>query len=112
VIVEMRIYTLTFGSAGKYFEHYRALGQAIQWRILGAPLGYFTTEVGPLNQVVHLWRYTSFDDRSERRARLWDDAGWKAFIEAIAPLIVRQESRLMLDAPLPSLMCHPTAVSE
>ena len=75
MIVEMRIYTLTFGCTGEYFEHYRTLGQAIQWRILGEPLGYFSTEVGSLNQVVHLWRYATCEDRIERRARLWREAG-------------------------------------
>lgn len=100
MIVEMRIYTLTFGSTGRYFDLYREFGQAIQWRILSEPLGYYATEVGALNQVVHLWRYASFEERTARRARLWQDAGWLAFAGKIAPLVVAQESRLMVDAPL------------
>jgi hypothetical protein len=106
MIVEMRIYTLSFGSTGRYFELYRTLGQAIQWRILGSPLGYYVTEVGNLNQIVHLWRYASFADRAARRSALWEDAEWLAFVEAISPIIVEQENRLMIDAPLASPEAH------
>ena len=31
----------------------------LQQRILGNLIGYFTTEIGMLNQSVHLWGYTS-----------------------------------------------------
>ncbi|AOH85256.1 hypothetical protein AWL63_16125 [Sphingomonas panacis] len=106
MIVEMRIYTLSFGSMVRYFELYRNLGQAIQWRTLGSPLGYYATEVGDLNQIVHLWRYASFADRAARRSALWQDAGWLAFAEAISPIIMAQESRLMIDAPLTSPEAH------
>jgi hypothetical protein len=66
----------------------------------GEPFGYYSTEIGALNQIVHLWRYSSFEDRAVRRASLWQDAGWLEFVKAITPLVVAQENRLMLDAPL------------
>ncbi|MBT2188638.1 NIPSNAP family protein [Sphingobium nicotianae] len=100
MITELRTYTLAFGTTARYFDHYRELGQAPQWRILGNPVGYYTTEVGPLNQVVHLWSYSSFEDRMARRAALWNDAAWLKFIEAIKPIVVAQESRLMVPARL------------
>lgn len=109
MIVEMRIYTIKFGSTGRYFDLYRTLGQSIQWRILGEPLGYYSTEIGALNQIVHLWRYSSFEDRVVRRARLWQDAAWLEFVKAIVPLIVAQENRLMLDAPLEPVLTEACA---
>ena len=42
----------------------------VQVRILGNMVGYYFTDVGPLNQVVHLWGYESMNDRYERRAGL------------------------------------------
>jgi len=100
MIVEMRTYTLAFGAVVRYFELYRELGQAVQWQILGKPLGYYYTEVGALNQVVHIWRYHSFDERLSRRASLWVQPDWLQFIKAVEPLVVTQESRLMLETPL------------
>ena len=36
--------------------------------ILGRLIGYFQTEIGDLNHVVHLWAYDSLEDRAARRA--------------------------------------------
>lgn len=39
----------------------------IQMQILGKMLGYYFTEFGPLNQIIHLWGYEDFQDRETRR---------------------------------------------
>lgn len=104
MITELRTYTLAFGTTAQYFDLYREFGQASQWRILGDPIGYYTTEVGALNQVVHLWCYSSFEDRMARRAALWREAAWLEFIEAVKPIIIAQESRIMLPASLDAVV--------
>ena len=68
MIVEMRTYTLALGATGRYFKLYGEKGLAVQKRILGHLVGYYSVEVGPLNQVVHLWAYDSLDERAKRRA--------------------------------------------
>ena len=60
MIVEQRTYTLHPGKVPEYLRLYQAEGMAIQTRILGRMVGYFTTEIGPLNQIVHMWGYDSF----------------------------------------------------
>ena len=57
-----------------------AKGLAVQKRILGHLVGYYSVEVGPLNQVVHLWAYDSLDERAKRRAALWADPEWLAYV--------------------------------
>ena len=37
----------------------------LQVKYLGKPIFYGTTEVGPLNQIVHAWGYQSQADREE-----------------------------------------------
>lgn len=37
---------------------------------LGQLIGFFFTEIGVVNQVVHIWAYESLDDRLVRRARM------------------------------------------
>jgi hypothetical protein len=98
--VEMREYELVVGGAGKYLDAYRTHGYAIQRLHLGEPIGWYTTEVGDLNQVVHLWRYLSFEDRAERRQRLFADPGWLAYISIVEPLVISQRSRIMMEPRL------------
>jgi hypothetical protein len=98
VIVEERIYTLHPGQAPEYLRLYAAEGLEIQRAILGRMVGYFSTEAGPLNQIVHLWAYRDLAERAERRARLGADPGWQAYLKKIRPLIVGQENKLLVPA--------------
>ena len=99
MIVEERIYTLQVGKVSEYLSLYEREGMAIQKRILGNMLGYFTCEIGTQNQVVHLWGYASFEYRAERRVLLFRDEDWKAYFAKIRPLIVHQENKLLTPAP-------------
>jgi hypothetical protein len=61
--------------------------------------GYYTTEVGELNQIVHLWAYADLNERAERRAQLLADPGFKAYVAKMLPLLQRQETRILRPAP-------------
>lgn len=95
MIVEQRTYTLLAGKMPEYLRLYESEGLAIQTRILGRLVGYFTTEIGPLNQIIHMWGYDSFEDRARRRAQMQADPGWKAYIAKIQPLIQTQENKIL-----------------
>ncbi|MSO73709.1 MAG: NIPSNAP family protein [Alphaproteobacteria bacterium] len=99
MIVEERIYTLHIGKQGEYLSLYEKEGMTVQKRILGMMVGYYTTEAGPLNQVIHLWGYESFEDRLRRRKELFANPEWMAYIAKIRPLIVTQESKILIPAP-------------
>jgi hypothetical protein len=59
-------------------------------------VGWFTSEFGRLNQVVHMWRFESLDDRARRRAALSGDPEWQAFVSKALELIEKQENRILL----------------
>jgi hypothetical protein len=99
MIVEERIYTLAIGKAPEYLALYEAEGLATQKPILGRMLGYFYTEFGPLNQIIHLWAYEDLADRARRRAELAAHPAWQAYLAKIRPLIVSQENKLLTPAP-------------
>ncbi len=99
MIVEMRTYTFQIGAVPQFMKIYEAEGMAIQKRILGHMVGWYYTEVGALNRVVHLWGYESFEDRLKRRAALGADPGWQAYLAKIKPLLVAQESQILMPAP-------------
>ncbi len=99
MIVEERVYTCHCGKAQQYVRAYEAEGLAIQRPILGNLVGYFTSEIGALNQVVHLWAYESLADRAARRARLLQDPAWQAYAVKVQPFVLTQENKILVPAP-------------
>ena len=99
MIVEQRTYTLKPGLVPQYLALYESEGYAIQVAHLGPPVGYYHSESGVLNQLVHMWRYETADDRSRRRASLYADPLWQEFVAKLFPLIEKMESRILNPAP-------------
>lgn len=96
MIVEERIYRIRNGRMGRYLQLVREEGLAIQQPILGHLIGYFTTEVGPLSHVTHLWAYANFEDRIRRRQQLVDDPRWQDFLPKLSENIEQAENRILL----------------
>lgn len=97
MIVEQRTYDFYPGKIPVFLRLYEDTGaRDLQARILGNLVGYFVSEIGPLNQTVHLWGYSSLDDRSARRAALMKEPLWQDFLGQVTPMIQRQQSKILL----------------
>jgi hypothetical protein len=96
VIVEERTYHVHTGRLPEVVRLYADEGSAIQQRILGHLIGAFTVDVGDLSSIVQLWGYDSFAERERRRAELQADAGWKAFLPKLQPLLHVQRNRILV----------------
>ncbi|MEY9999916.1 hypothetical protein ABIA18_001714 [Sinorhizobium fredii] len=70
-------------------------GIAIQKKHLGGLVAYFFSEIGPINEIVHIWSYASLDERERRRAALLEDPDWRAFLPKIRDLIEVAENKIM-----------------
>ena len=97
--VEERMYTLHPGTAPEYLKHYQNDGMKVQLKHLPHMVGYYFTEIGGLNCMVHLWAYDSLDQREKCRAAMQADPDWKKYIEKSHPLMESQENRIMKAAP-------------
>lgn len=95
MIVEMRTYRIRTGQLPVFLEHMAQEGMAIERPILGDLVGFYTSEIGPLNRVVHLWRYPSFEARTQRRAELARSAAWQAFVPKVLPLIEEMDNAIL-----------------
>ena len=98
MIVEQRTYTVPHGTMTTYLERYEKHALPVQMKHLGRLLGFYVTEIGTLNQVVHLWAYDSLSDREQRREKLAADPAWQEFTRINAGSFVHQEVKIMKPA--------------
>ncbi|HTH75844.1 MAG TPA: NIPSNAP family protein [Trinickia sp.] len=80
VIIEIRTYRCKVGMTGAFLKFYERDGLALQAQHLGEPIGFFMSEIGDLNEIVHLWRFESLADRETRREALQRDEKWHEFL--------------------------------
>ena len=62
MIVDVRTYTLIPRKMAKYLDLFEKHALPVMQRHGLELLGYYLSQIGPLNQVVHLWRYDSLAD--------------------------------------------------
>ena len=98
MLLDVRTYTCRPGTLKKHLALYERMGKEPQSRHLGMPLAYMTTETGNPNQYMHIWVYENAGDREARRAAMWADPDWLAYIQESANLgaLEAQENRLMV----------------
>ena len=93
-LYELRTYTLCVGAMAEAVKLYQELGfPALQKGGQDKKLvGYFQSDTGTINQLVHLWK---FDDDADRRAHWASVFANKDFVEGFAskfrPLLMTQE---------------------
>lgn len=94
MIIELRMYQLKPGTVPQFYERFSA---SLPHRQKFSPLGgFFTTEVGELNKVIHFWPYDSFEARLKIRAAAIAPGQWPPATREFA---LHQESELFLPAP-------------
>jgi hypothetical protein len=102
MVVDFRAYTLKPGAAGTFLELFQAEGLEPQQRILGNFMGLYRTEFGDINQIVMMFGYADAGERERRRAALYRDPAFAAYLKKARELIVAQEVRLLVPAA-----CNP-----
>lgn len=97
MIVEMRTYTLKPLRTADFLNLYEQAALPLQLKYLGHLIGFYVSELGPLNQVVHLWGFDSLAERESRRLAMEQDPGWTPYRAALRDLdvILAQESKIL-----------------
>ena len=100
MLYELRTYTLQVGTMATVLDLYANEGYpTLTDQEKGCLVGYFVSDVGMLNQVVHLWR---FADDAERRAHwksVYGNESFMAFAKKLRPNLLSQENKLLGPAP-------------
>jgi len=94
MIVEMRTYRLKPRSLAEVEKRF---GDALPARVKLSPLGgFWHTEVGTLNQIIHMWPYENAAERERIRAEAVKSKVWPP---AVGEFIEHMESKILLPAP-------------
>ena len=104
MIIEMRTYTLQPGTLAEVEKRF---GESLPVREKHSKLAAFWhSEVGPLNQIIHVGAYDSFEQRLAVRAAAMKEAGWPP---PIREFVTAQQNEIFLPAPF-SPKLEPRAV--
>src|SRR5260370_33106173 len=80
----------------EYPKAAETIGRPARGNNYGVNHGYWTAEFGALNQIWHLWKYDSLNDRERLRGELMKNKDWTGkYVPTIRPWIQRQDLRVM-----------------
>jgi hypothetical protein len=91
MIYEVRTYDIKPHSLAEVEKRF---GEAYEYRKKLSPLAAFWhTEIGPLNQIIHVWPYKDLEERGRLRAAAVKDPNWPP---KTAEFLVNQRSEIMI----------------
>ncbi len=94
-IVDIRTYTIRPRGVPEFLRLFEELALPIALRHWGPPVAFYVSEVGPLNQVVHMWEFESLADMERCRAAIYNDPEFAKYVAATDGMIVAQEDRIV-----------------
>lgn len=98
MVVDVRTYTLIPRKLKTYVEIFEKHALPVMTRHGLELVGYYVSYVGPLNQVVHLWRYDSLADMERKRNARDADPAWDEFLSLTEGMILAQDNKVMRPA--------------
>ena len=94
MIYEVRTYTLKPGTVPEFEKRF---AEALPARQEFSPLAaFFHTEMGPLNQVMHVWPYEDLNERARIREEAVKSGKWPP---KTTEFVLNQESEIVIPAP-------------
>jgi len=97
-IYELRTYEVIPGKMAEVIELYRTEGWAAIQAHPQRLVGYFTRDIGALNELIHIWKFNDDADRRAFWGALMSDPQFLAFAKKIRPLFHAQKNKLMMPA--------------
>src|SRR5215469_10419041 len=108
MIYELRTYTLQPGTQAQYLKNSAEIGRKIRGDKYGKLEGFWYTEFGTLNQVVHLWGFESLNDRERLRGELAKNKDWtEGYLPHTRGILLAQENKIL--SPVLALKPPPEA---
>lgn len=103
MLFEHRTYTLRPGTLERFWQAQDERGYAPVRSILERLVGYFSASTGASDQVVHLYRYDSYEDWTERLHGLYRVTELEPYFKTVRALMSAQENKFLVPAPFAEL---------
>ena len=106
MIYDYRVYTFKPGAIPEYMAAVEELSIPIRAKYGIKLAGWYYSDIGQLNRVVHIWGYKDHAHLEEAKAQVAQDPDWTGkYLPRVRGLIEAQETFLMLSpnfAPQPA----------
>jgi len=106
MLIEHRRYTPRPGQYAAFIAAQHQRGFAVVRPILERLIGYFVADSGPTDEVVHLYRFDSYDDWTARLHGLYGVPALQPYFVTVRPLLLAQENKFLAPAPVAELTPH------
>jgi hypothetical protein len=95
-LYELRVYRTHPGKLAAWLEIFKGILPVREK--YSKIVGLWQSEIGELNEVMHLWAYKDLKERAEVRSRALQDPEWQAFLAKSAPLLFHMSSTILTPA--------------
>lgn len=100
MIYDMRIYDLVPGGIPEYQAAVEEVGLPVREKYGVKLAGWYFTEIGTLNRVVHIWAFRDWAHFDEAKVKFRQDPDWvERYVPRVRHLIVHQSDQIMHAAP-------------
>jgi hypothetical protein len=96
MIFDYRTYELQPGRLREFLALYEKEGLPVQKKHLGNLIGFFSTEIGNVNEIVHIWAYEDLADRTRRRAAMAADPAWQAYLQKSREYMKHMNNKILV----------------
>ena len=92
----MRTYDIAMGKTPEYMAAVREIALPVRESYGIKLAGWYYTDVGALNKVVHIWAYRDFAHFEEAREAFRTDERWvNEYVPRVKGIVLRQENQIM-----------------
>ena len=98
---EIRTYTLIPGKVPEYLKLAEEVSLPIRRNDAGVLVGWFSSEIGVLNQLVHIWEWKDLEERQRQRVVLRARPGWVDVYNPQVDRLVHRREVSIINPALP-----------
>ena len=92
----MRTYDIAMGKTPEYMAAVREIALPVRESYGVKLAGWYYTDVGALNKVVHIWAYRDYAHFEEAREAFRTDERWvNDYVPRVKGIVLRQENQIM-----------------
>ena len=96
MIFDHRTYELRPGRLREFLALYEKEGLPVQKKHLGKLVGFFTTETGNVNEIMHIWADEDRADRPQRCAAMAADSAWQAYLQESREYMKHMNNKILV----------------